>query len=48
MDLFELDKPMKNIRYIFHKGHVLGHAKLEFMIAKIYLEDPIRYGKDKQ
>ena len=34
---------MKNIRYIFHKGHVVGHTKLEFIIAKIYLEDPIRY-----
>ena len=34
---------MKNIGYIFHKGHVLGHTKLEFIIAKIYLEDPIRY-----
>ncbi|MDY3725272.1 MAG: hypothetical protein SOZ75_00220, partial [Candidatus Enterosoma sp.] len=34
---------MKNIGYIFHKGHVVGHTKLEFIIAKIYLEDPIRY-----
>lgn len=36
---------MKGIRYIFHKGHVVGHTKLEFIIAKIYLEDPIRYYK---
>ena len=34
---------MKSIRYIFHKGHVVGYTKLEFIIAKIYLEDPIRY-----
>ena len=34
---------IKGIRYMFHKGHVVGHAKVEFMIAKIYLEDPIRY-----
>ena len=34
---------MKSIRYIFHKGHVVGHTKLEFIIAKIYIEDPIRY-----
>lgn len=34
---------IKGIRYMFHKGHVVGHAKVEFIIAKIYLEDPIRY-----
>lgn len=36
---------MKGIGYIFHKGHVVGHTKLEFIIAKIYLKDPIRYYK---
>lgn len=36
---------MKGIRYIFHKGHVVGHTKVEFVIAKIYLEDPVRYYK---
>ena len=34
---------MKGVRYMFHKGHVIGHTKLEFIIEKIYLEDPIRY-----
>ena len=36
---------IKGIRYIFHKGHVIGHTRLEFIIAKIYLENPIRYYK---
>ena len=36
---------LKGISYIFHKGHVIGHMKLEFALAKIYLEDPVRYYK---
>lgn len=36
---------MKSIRYIFHKGHVVSHTKLELIIGKIYLEEPIRYYK---
>ena len=34
---------MKSVSYLFHKGHVVGHIRLGFIIAKTYLEDPKRY-----
>ncbi len=34
---------MKGVRYLPCKGQMIGLAKLEFAIAKIYLEDPMRY-----
>ena len=36
---------MKQISYIFHKGHTVAHIRLAIKIAKIYLEDPLRYYK---
>lgn len=36
---------LKTIKYIFHKGHSVGHTRLIIKIAKIYLNDPLRYYK---
>lgn len=36
---------MKCLSYIFDKGHTVGHMRLAIKIAKIYLEDPLRYFK---
>lgn len=36
---------MKHISYIFHKGHMVAHTRLAIKIAKIYLEEPLRYYK---
>lgn len=36
---------IRNTSYIFHKGHAVAHTRLMIKIAKIYLEDPLRYYK---
>ncbi|MDY6430992.1 MAG: hypothetical protein SPL00_04300 [Bacilli bacterium] len=36
---------IKSISYIFHKGDSVAHTRLALKIAKIYLEDPLRYYK---
>lgn len=34
---------IKEIRYIFHKGHIISHLSLLVVLAKIYLNEPRRY-----
>ena len=36
---------MRHISYIFHKGHTVAHTRLAIKLAKIYLEEPLRYYK---
>ena len=36
---------MRHISYIFNKGHTVAHTRLAIKLAKIYLEEPLRYYK---
>ena len=34
---------MRRVRYLFYKGYVVSHLKVAFVLAKIFLENPLRY-----
>lgn len=36
---------MNRVAYLFYKGHSVAHTRLAVKVAKIYLEEPLRYYK---
>lgn len=36
---------MNRVTYLFYKGHSVAHTRLAVKVAKIYLEEPLRYYK---
>ncbi len=36
---------MKRVKYLFYKGYVIAHLKVALILAKIYLQEPLRYYK---